>query len=567
MRLRRGKKEGAPVPGPGKREYGLAVLSGVMLGCSFPPLRLGILACVGLVPLLVAFARVGRVRDALRLTYVAMLLFHVITLNWTGGYSHGNDPYMMIAGGITMVIHPIFYFLPLGLYYIVRRKFGESAGLAALPFLWVGYEYSHSLSEWSFPWLTLGNSQSYDLARMQFISFTGIWGLSFWIIVIDVIVYILYRSLARSPGEFRPRRAIGYAAALAGFYMLPSAAGTYILSKAPPEGEPGGNGPHITVGIVQSNVDPWAKWTRSGADLADLYLGLTRRLVEEHPGRAPQIVLWPETAITGFPLLPRSRPLLERVRGELDSLHLSVLTGIDHAVIYQDPSKAPPSAHRSQLSGQAYDTYNAAAFIEPGTDEVPWYGKMKMVPIAERIPYADMFAFLDFMRWGVGIGGWQIGPDTTVFTDRETGVRFSSIICYESTYPGFVSSFVKKGASFIALITIDSWWGRMSGAFQHRQIAVFRAVENRRWIARCAVGGISCYIDPYGRSYDDTELFTERVLSRTIGTDDSLTFYTRYGDWLGESALLVALLFAAAAAGQTFTERRNRVSWQNNSSI
>jgi apolipoprotein N-acyltransferase len=562
----RGQKGGGPTPGPGKRGYGLAMLSGVMLGCSFPPLRLGVLACVGLVPLLIAFARAERMRDALKLTYAAMIVFHMITLNWTGGYSHGNDPYMMIAGGITMVIHPLFYFLPLGLYFVVRRKFGETAGLVALPFLWVGYEFSHSLSEWSFPWLTIGNSQSYDLARMQFISFTGIWGLSFWIIVIDVIVYALYRTLARSPGEFRPRRAIGCAAALTGVYLFPSVLGTYVLSTAPPAGEPGGSGKSITVGIVQSNVDPWEKWTRSGTDLADLYIGLTRRLVDEHPAHVPQIVLWPETAITGFPLLPRSRPLLERVRGGLDSIHVSVLTGIDHAVIYHDPSQAPPSAHRAAVTGQAYDTYNAAAFIEPGTGEIPWYGKMKMVPIAERIPYADMFAFLDFMRWGVGIGGWQIGPDTTVFTDRATGVRFSSIICYESTYPGFVASFVRKGASFIALITIDSWWGRMSGAFQHRQFAVFRAVENRRWIARCAVGGISCFIDPYGRSYDDTELFTQRVLSRTIGTDDTLTFYTRYGDWLGESALLVAFLFAAAVAGQTFTERRNR-AWQSNSSI
>jgi apolipoprotein N-acyltransferase len=566
MSLRHANKGDAVTRSPGKRGYGLALLSGVMLGCSFPPLRFGILACVGLVPLLVALSRADRLRDALKLTYVAMLLFHVITLNWTGGYVHGNDPYMMIAGAITMLVHPLFYCLPLGLYHGVRKKFGDNAGLAALPFLWVGYEYSHSLSEWSFPWLTIGNSQSYELARIQFISYTGIWGLSLWVILIDVSAYMLYRALALRPEDFLPRRAAGLAMVLAFLYVLPSVVGTYVLSTAPSAGEVTGTGKNITVGIIQSNVDPWEKWTRPGSDLVSLYLDLTHRLLEEHTGHAPQIVLWPETAVTGFPLLPRSRVILDRLRTGVDSMHLSVLTGIDHAVIYRDPTGAPPSARLSPMTGQRYDTFNAAAFIEPDTGEITWYGKMKMVPIAERIPYADLFAFLDFMRWGVGIGGWQIGPDTTVFTDRSTGVKFSTIICYESTYPGFVASFVRKGASFIALITIDSWWGKMSGAYQHRQFAVFRAVENRRWIARCAVGGISCFIDAYGRSYDDTELFTQRTLSRTIGTDNGLTFYTRHGDWLGESALLVACLFAAAIAGQSFTERRHRESWQNNSS-
>jgi apolipoprotein N-acyltransferase len=563
MTRRHAEDGGSAKVSPGRGAYGLALLSGVMLGFSFPPFRLGILACFGLVPLLIALSRSGRLRTALALTYAGMLPFHVITLIWTGGYVHGNDPYMMIAGALTMIVHPLFYTLPLGLYHLVRKKLGENAGLIALPFLWVGYEYSHSLSEWSFPWLTIGNSQSYDLPRIQFISFTGIWGLSFWIIAVNVTAYLLYRVFARRHEDFLPRRAIAIVALLTVLYLLPSALGTYILSTAPPAGDvpvtrPGtGN---ITVGIVQSNVDPWEKWTRRGTDLASLYLGLTRTLMEEHSLRVPQIVLWPETAITGFPLLPGSRPILDRLHAGVDSMNVSVLTGIDHAEIYPEPSGAPASARVSPMTGMRYDTFNAAAFIQPATGDVPWYGKMKMVPIAERIPYADMFAFLDFMRWGVGVGGWQIGPDTTVFTDRGTGVKFSAIICYESTYPGFVASFVRKGASFIALITIDSWWGKMSGAFQHRQIAVFRAVENRRWIARCAVGGISCFIDPYGRSYDDTELFTQRTLSRTIGTDDALTFYTRHGDWLGESALLVALMFAAAVAGQSFTDRRRRES-------
>jgi apolipoprotein N-acyltransferase len=184
---------------------------------------------------------------------------------------------------------------------------------------------------------------------------------------------------------------------------------------------------------------------------------------------------------------------------------------------------------------------------------------MKMVPIAERVPYADAFYYLDFLRWGVGIGGWQIGPDSVVFVDRKTGVRFCSMICYESTYPGFVASFVRRGAEFIAIITIDSWWDHMSGAYQHKQFAILRAVENRRWVARCAVGGISCYIDPYGRTYDATALFTTAALSRTIGVSDEMTFYTGHGDLLGQFCLLLAALSLAACLGKSFHAKVRQV--------
>ncbi|MCC6396653.1 MAG: hypothetical protein IT282_06505, partial [Bacteroidetes bacterium] len=69
-----------------------AILSGAMLGFSFPPFELGILACFGLVPLLIVLRDVERYTHALWYVYVAMFVFHLISINWTGGYAHGNDP-------------------------------------------------------------------------------------------------------------------------------------------------------------------------------------------------------------------------------------------------------------------------------------------------------------------------------------------------------------------------------------------------------------------------------------------------------------------------------------------
>jgi apolipoprotein N-acyltransferase len=542
--------------------YVLAILSGALLGFAFPPFHLGILAAFGVVPLLAAVRGLFGYRAALWYVYVAMFVFHAIALNWTGGYVHGNDPYMMIAGSVTILVHPLFYFLPMGLYLLIRKQFGEGRALIFLPAIWVGYEYSHALSEWSFPWLTLGNTQTFDLARIQFIEYTGVWGLSFWILAMNALIFFLcLRIVADIRTTWRRVTAI----LLAGLVMLailPSLYGLAVLSRAGSGEVAEGDPAAMAVGIIQSNVDPWDKWKANGFETYALYMDLTRRLVDSAGKAKPDLVLWPETAAPLDVLGAQNATVLTSIKEHLARWNTSLLTGLPHKTVYADSAFAPGSARREKTTGIRYDWYNAAAFIESGSREPVWYGKMKMVPFAERVPYADMFQFFDFLRWDVGIGGWQIGPDTTVFHDARTGARFATLICYESTYPGFVAEFVRRGAEFLTLITIDSWWDHMSGAYQHQQIAVLRAVENRRWIARCAVGGISSYIDPWGHAHQSTELFTQRLLNGRVERRTGLSFYTSHGDLLGEMCLWLAVVLGAAGAGQAFLSRKRTLAWQ-----
>jgi len=540
---------------------GLAGITGVMLGCSFPPSALGVLASVALVPLLIVIGAQHRLRAVLGYTYVAMLVFHAITLNWTGGYQHGHDAYMMIAGAVTMVVHPVFYFLPLGAYHLIRTRLGTSSGLFALPLLWVGYEYSHSLSEWSFPWLTLGNSQSYDLAAIQFIRWTGVYGLSLWLLVLNVVALILVSRLADGRWVLRSRQVMICGGIWIGLFLLPRLEGTLTLAGSPQDLQQ-----PFAVGMVQPNLDPWEKWSGGGDQTLELYRHLTDSMVSLPRCRQLNLILWPETAIPFYLIASIPNPRQQTLQAWIDSLGIPLLSGLPQAVIYEDSSAAPPSAKRSPRTGLRYDSFNAAAFFQPGSSETPWYGKMKMVPFAERVPYADLFHSVNFLQWGVGIGGWQIGPDTTVFVDQRTGARFSTLICYESTYPGFASEFVKRGAQLLCIITVDSWWGTMSGAYQHFQFAIFRAIENRRWIARCALGGISSFIDPYGRVHQQTGLLEQALVCGEVGLSDTRTFYTRHGDWLGEACLWLGLAMVAGAAGRAYLTKRRELAWTHHTS-
>jgi apolipoprotein N-acyltransferase len=396
---------------------------------------------------------------------------------------------------------------------------------------------------------------------MQIASVTGTWGLSLWILLLNVLAYALYSSLTSDRRLLGGRKSWLIAATLVIVFILPRIYGEYIL-WTPEANTPLDPKRTLRVGIVQSNIDPWEKWSNvsSGYETIRQYIAATTSLARgQNP---PQIVLWPETAIPYYVLTERNAQLKDEIQKEVDWLGVSVLSGLPQAVYYADSTRALPTSKRDRLTGQRYDSFNAAAFFQPGVSEVPWYGKMKMVPFAERIPYADLFAFADFLRWNVGIGGWQIGRDTTIFVHRATGARFATVICYESVYPDYVAAFVRKGAEFLTIITIDSWWGKMSGAYQHEQFAFLRAIENRRWIARCAVGGISCYIDPYGRAYDKTELFTKANLAHDVGLSTELSYYTEHGDWLPLIAVILSAMVLAAGAGQRFYHKMRDALWQ-----
>jgi apolipoprotein N-acyltransferase len=71
---------------------------------------------------------------------------------------------------------------------------------------------------------------------------------------------------------------------------------------------------------------------------------------------------------------------------------------------------------------------------------------------------------------------------------------------------------------------------------------VMRAIENRMGVARAANTGISMFVDPIGRVYNATPLFEADVRIDVVHTTDVTTFYTRYGDLVGNGAAMVALL-------------------------
>lgn len=112
---------------------------------------------------------------------------------------------------------------------------------------------------------------------------------------------------------------------------------------------------------------------------------------------------------------------------------------------------------------------------------------------------------------------------------------------------------VNNGAHLLVNITNDAWFGRTSAAYQHFSMAVLRAVENRRMVARAANTGISGFIDPCGRIIHATGLFKEAAVAAPVALLQTKTRYTRWGDWpLG----LAAFGLLVTAGAHRFAVRR-----------
>jgi len=197
---------------------------------------------------------------------------------------------------------------------------------------------------------------------------------------------------------------------------------------------------------------------------------------------------------------------------------------------------APSDAKYNENLNFYYATYNSILLFSPNNYEVQRYGKMKLVPFGERTPFVDQLPFLgNLIKWSVGLSGWNVGKDTINFTlkfknenNNLSEVSVNGLVCYESIFPNLVSSFSQRNSELIAVVTNDSWYGNTSGPYQHKEISVLRAIENRKYVVRAANGGISCIINPLGKTLTQTKMYTRDFIVGDVSLENQKTFYAQY---------------------------------------
>ncbi len=514
---------GWPLRGPrsdtSRWSFFAAAASGLLLTLAFPETGISQLALFALVPLLFAL-RKRSFADGFRLGFVSGLV-HFVSLVYWAAYTmkiYGHLPLylcvpLLFLLAAYLAIYPALF---AGLSACIQRP---AALLLWVPVFWTATEFMRARLFTGFPWELLGHSQYPHLHFIQIADITGVYGVSFWLALINAALVLALTAFRRQPWQTTPvsRKTLGSA----GLAVVAVTGGlwAYGLGRITAIDQSAGQAVQKKIAVVQGNIDQDKKWNRDFQEATLVkYINLSLQASREKPG----LIVWPETATPFF--IGHNRPLTTLLVKGIQQANTDCLIGAPTAIRLKERT--------------AY--HNSALLFDRRANFVDSYDKVHLVPFGEYVPFKAYLPFIGKMVAQVGDFIPGKAGKAVAWQDIRLGIQ----ICYEVIFPGLSRAMVRNGADILVNITNDAWFGKTGAPRQHFSMAVFRAVENRRPMARAANTGISGFIDPVGRISKASELNTAVTLSQALPVMSAATLYTAYGDLFALGCLGLTLLAA-----------------------
>ncbi len=492
------------------------------------------LVFVCFIPLLASLEKITRLKTKLLAGFLFGLLYFSLASFWTQNVN------MFIFGAV--VIYQSFFMVlfAYGHHLLTRKAKGRFFPYLNIACLWVGIEYLRSLGYLGLPIGLVGYQLIENLCLIQSASIFGIYGLSFFVFLVNVLLFlsldftqscavqqhchpdtpshnngvegsqnkiieILRRlwllRMTRQENRKRIQR-LGLLGAVLGLLAANFIYGKHALSHSSVAEGP-------TIAVIQANIKPDRKWD---VNFIEHHIAKHEKLSRLALQEKPDLIVWPETAVTCFLLHPQRKNLLDRIKSFSRDIQTPLLIGTLDIKI--------------DASGKS--AFNSAILISKEGRVIGKYDKIKLVPFVEKAPVKALIPSLRKIEGLMPI--YEPGQRLTQFKNKERS--FSTIICFEALFPGLVRQFVKKGAQWIVNITNDEpALGDRHFYYEiNANMTIIRAIENRRSFIRAANTGISMVIDPFGRVSQQLPVGEEGYFSASVPVSDAATPYSRFGD-------------------------------------
>lgn len=395
---------------------------------------------------------------AFRIFFCFSFFSYLIILYWIPRVmvQYGGTTWLLGIIGLTCLA-ALFSILSGLAGVLIVKTVPSGAGAAAvfwIPVIWVARDLIIEKIFGGFPWCLAGYSQYKNIYFIQWAEFGGIHLISFLVIAVNVLFFKWIKT--RDKKILAAILALGIVVYAGGYWLLKS------------HGERTAAAPKHRAGIIQpnSNHDQVFDFPRIQTTLARLFHA-SRELSEN----GAEFVAWPEFTV---PIYPLQTPFFKRQFVDFSLKHVPLLAGFTD---YGDGGKV----------------FNSVMLFKGG--QIEKYDKVHLTPFGEYILFRRWLFFVKKITDEIG----DFSPGETLHNLGLSGRRLATPICYEIIYPELVRSLVARGAEVIVTVSNDSWFGRSSAPYQHLAMAVFRSVENRRFLLRSTSNGISALIDPGGR--------------------------------------------------------------------
>jgi apolipoprotein N-acyltransferase len=461
--------------------------------------------------------------------FFAALIWNIISVWWIA--------IPMFTGSIFVILsNSLLMSFTLLLAHLLYRNWGNIIGNLSFISLWLSFEFLHYHWDVDFPWLNLGNAFANNIHLIQWYEFTGVLGGSLWILLINIVLFRIYLHIKADNKTRYLISGICFLLICLPIMISELIYKTYQETVAP-----------VNISIVQTNINPYTEkfGLRDELAKANSFLQLTQQNLSNY-----NLIIGPETLFEN------------KNYWNEDSLDENLFIKRFDSLLQQHPKtglligattfhkykfhKTPPTITARLQNGFYIDQFNSALLFQ-NNKETQLYHKSKLVGGVEKMPFHKYLFFLNDLTFDLGgsTGSLGIQKEAEIFVTKDS-LRLAPVICYESVFGEYVSSFVKKGAQILCIITNDGWW-KKSMAYKHLlSYAQLRAIETRRSIARCANDGISCFINQRG---DITKLIDrnkDAAIFGTINKNNRLTFYTKNGDYIGRTSSLISICILIA---------------------
>lgn len=493
------------------KNYILAMLSGIMLTFSFPPIDLHWLAWISLVPLLISTTGKS-LFTTLKLSLVTGLTHYLSLIYWIALVLSNYGDINVFMSITIMLLLASYLSLYIAVFPIIVNLTKYKSSYMAPIFwgaaAWISLEYVRAHLLTGFPWCLLGYSQYSILPLIQISDCAGVYGVSFIIVMINLSIYNLFFVL-----DIKKRKHLIIKTAFTFLFVgLVISYGFYHLNKKTETKKAVGK---IKAAIVQGNIDQTLKWR---PELQEKTIDAYRKLSKKSARFNPDIIVWPETAV---PFFFQEMPKLSE-----EIFRISKNVGAN--ILFGSPAYS--------RYGQNVRYYNRAYVINE--DKIlGYYDKIHLVPFGEYVPLKKFLPFAHRLVVASGdfLPGKNINP---IAMDH---AKIAPLICFESIFPNISRTHAARGSNLLVNITNDAWFGKTSAPYQHLSMAVFRCVENGLPMLRAANTGVSAFILDSGKIVKKSRLFTEDVLMGEIKYGSNNTFYSKYGDIF---AIIIIIIFS-----------------------